>query len=103
MLTGVRILCRLHADAATIRATDVAATLTGRALPAGRCLGVLAEAEMLTDDRIPAIESWLPRHVADLPEPMINELRLWFDVLLNGSTQPPRSRPSQATPAHELH
>ncbi|MDF1596207.1 MAG: hypothetical protein P1T08_16555 [Acidimicrobiia bacterium] len=92
VLAGIRTLCRLHPAADTIRATDVAA-LTARGLPVSQCLDLFAAAEMLHDDRTPAIEAWFARQVADLPEAMVSELQLWFDVLSNGSTQPPRSRP----------
>jgi hypothetical protein len=54
---------------------------------------MLAEAGMLDDDRVPAVEAWFSRSVAGLPEPMASELRTWFEVMARGSAQPPRSRP----------
>ncbi len=48
---------------------------------------------MLDDDRVPAIEAWFTRAITGLPDPMASELRAWFEVMLRGSTQPPRSRP----------
>jgi hypothetical protein len=63
-------------------------------------LEILAAAEMLDDDREPAITGWFARQVEDLalPEPMLSELTTWFEVLRDGSTTPPRSRPrSQVT------
>jgi len=92
VLSGIRILCDRHASAETIRASEVT-RLTALNLPVRHLLAVLAEAKMLTDDRTAAIEAWFTRQVTDLPTPMITELRLWFSVLHNGSTTPPRSRP----------
>lgn len=92
VLTGIRTLCRLHPASEEIRATDVA-VLAARGLPVRQCHDLLAEAGLLNDDRTPAIEAWFVRQVADLPAPMIHELRVWFGVLLNGSSQTPRSRP----------
>jgi hypothetical protein len=63
-------------------------------------LEILAAAEMLDDDREPAVTGWFARQVEDLalPEPMLGELTTWFQVLRDGSTTPPRSRPrSQVT------
>jgi integrase len=54
---------------------------------------VLEEAGMLEDDRVPAIEAWFERQIEGLPPEMASELRVWFDVMRNGSTTPPRSKP----------
>lgn len=56
-------------------------------------IAVLSEAGMLEDDREPAIVCWFRSQVADLPEPMRDELGVWFDVMRNGSTTPPRRLP----------
>lgn len=58
-------------------------------------LEILAAAEMLDDDREPAITGWFARQFKDLalPEPMLSELTTWFEVLRDGSTTAPRSRP----------
>lgn len=56
-------------------------------------LDVLGAAGMLHDDRTPTIIDWFARQLVGLPEPMAAEVRTWFDVLHNGSTTPPRSRP----------
>jgi hypothetical protein len=57
---------------------------------------MLAEVGLLDDDRTPAIYTWFDRQIADLPAPMASEVRVWFDVLLHGSTTPPRSHPRAA-------
>ena len=56
-------------------------------------LMVLAEADMLDDDRVPAIVSWFERETADLPPSIAKELGEWFDVQRNGSARTPRCRP----------
>lgn len=56
-------------------------------------LAVLADNNLLLDDRIPPLHSWFARQIADLPDPMTGDLQTWFDVLHYGSTTPPRSRP----------
>jgi hypothetical protein len=56
-------------------------------------LMVLAEADMLDDDRVPAIVSWFERETADLPPSIAKELGVWFDVQRNGSARTPRCRP----------
>ena len=44
-----------------------------------------------------------PTTIADLPDPMKAELCDWFDIMLNGSTTPPRRRPrEQQTIRHYL-
>jgi hypothetical protein len=62
-------------------------------LPMGGVRAVLADVGMLDDDRPPAINAWFERKVASLPAPMVGELRVWFEVLRDGSTAPPRCRP----------
>jgi hypothetical protein len=69
--------------------------LTQLRLASGPVREVLAEAGLLDDDRVLAIHAWFIRATAGLPEPMASELRTWFEVMTNGSTTPPRSRPRQ--------
>lgn len=54
---------------------------------------VLDKAGMLEDDSTPSIEGWFEHKVEGLPEKMRKELRIWFDIMCNGSTTPPRRRP----------
>lgn len=54
---------------------------------------ILTEAGLLNDDRIPAVVTWFETQIASLPAQIRDELRVWFDVLHNGRTTPPRSRP----------
>jgi hypothetical protein len=62
-------------------------------LPMGGVRAVLADVGMLDDDRPPAINAWFERKMASLPAPMVGELRVWFEVLRDGSAIPPRCRP----------
>lgn len=90
---AVRILAgRQPAADARFRASDVVA-LQALGLHATPVIAVLADAGLLDDDRIPSIVPWFERTVAGLPDPMRDELRVWFDVLHLGSTTLPRSRP----------
>lgn len=86
-----------HPAAKRIRATDLVAQLTGTDLPLRQTLELFATAGMLDDDRIPAIRTWFERQIVGLPPTMANELRVWFDVLYEGSTTTPRSRPRSPT------
>ncbi len=61
-------------------------------LPVRAVQTILAEVGMLDDDRVPAINAWFARTVADLPTQMVIELGIWFEVLRDGSATPPRSR-----------
>jgi len=91
--TGVRILLGfLDGPGAVITASD-AVVLAGTGLPMNRSLEILVAAGMAGEDRIPAIEAWFTKQTTRLPEPMVTELRRWFDVMLHGSRTPPRRRP----------
>lgn len=90
---GARILLGTQdTPGAPIQASAVVA-LSSIGLPAKPLLAVLATADLLDDDRVPTIQRWFDRHVADLPEAMTEELRIWFQIMLHGSTTPPRRQP----------
>jgi hypothetical protein len=91
--SGIRIVIGLQDDLnALIKATDVT-LLRGIELPVRRILDVLAEMELLDDDRTPAVETWFAQRTAELPEPMRDELGIWFLVMRDGSTTSPRRKP----------
>ena len=91
--TGVRVLLGfIDGPGTVITATD-AAVLAGTELPVGKSLDVLAEAGMIEDDRIPAIEAWFARQTQGLPAPMAAELERWFAIMLYGTRTPPRRHP----------
>jgi len=56
-------------------------------------IDVAAAAGVMVDDRQPAIQAYFDTTTAGLPEQMRTELTEWFDVMLNGSSTPPRRRP----------
>jgi integrase len=89
----IRVLLGLQdTPGAPIKATDII-ELRHLHLPADAAMTVLASVGMLDDDRTPAIDGWFGKQIAGLPEPMIAELRLWYEVMRFGSQVPPRFRP----------
>jgi integrase len=54
---------------------------------------VLADAGMLDEDRQPAIVRWFPAAISSLPEPMQQELSVWFEWMRLGSAVAPRRLP----------
>lgn len=54
---------------------------------------VLAAVGMLRDDRPPALHTWFAARTVGLPDPILHELGVWFQVLRDGSTTPPRRKP----------
>lgn len=95
---GIAIVLSLQdTPGAPMRATEIL-RLHQIGVPARRLLDVFAAAELLDDDRVPAIHAWVSEQITKLPEPMRTELHVWFDVMSNGSRIPPRHRPrSQIT------
>ena len=96
--TGVRVLLAFQDHPGDPVTATEAAVLAGTDLPMNRVLDVFAEADLLVDDRTPAVDAWFARQVDGLPEPMVEQLRRWFEIMLDGSPTPPRRRPrSQIT------
>ena len=91
--TGVRVLLGFIDGPGVVITTSDALVLAGTELPMGKSLDILAEAGMVEEDRIPAIEARFTRQTAGLPEPMASELGRWFAIMLHGSRTPPRRRP----------
>lgn len=56
-------------------------------------IDVATAAGVMLDDRQPAIHAYFDTTTAGLPEQMRTELTEWFNVMLHGSTTPPRRRP----------
>ncbi|MGW1617189.1 hypothetical protein ACWCQZ_49265 [Streptomyces sp. NPDC002285] len=54
---------------------------------------VLDEAGLLVDDRESTLERWIETRLTGLPPQMISEVRIWFDVMVNGRSKPPRRHP----------
>lgn len=55
-------------------------------------LDVLEAAGLLDDDRVSPIERYFKDQIDRLPQPMTAQARVWFDVMVNGSTISPRRR-----------
>jgi len=83
-----------HTPGAQIDATDVLKLpgLQGN-VSAESTLEVLAAAGLLDDNRISPAERYFIKQTASLPEPMVTQLRTWFDVMIEGSNAAPRRRP----------
>ncbi|NUT07679.1 MAG: hypothetical protein HOV76_29830 [Hamadaea sp.] len=94
---GIRVMLAIQdTPGAAIRRSDVA--LLSRIKHSAQVVAdVLADAGMLAEDRQPAVVRWFEATVAELPAPMRHELSVWFDVMRNGSTTPPRQQPRQDT------
>jgi hypothetical protein len=89
----LRVLQARHSiTAEPIQASDLDG-LTVLGLTVRLAFEVLADHDLLVDDRVPPLQSWFARQIEVLPNPMASELQVWFDVLHHGSTTPPRSRP----------
>jgi integrase len=71
--------------------------LRGIDLPIWTVLRVLGDAQLLEEDRTPALDGWFARQIDGLPEPIAGELRLWYDVMKHGSPTPPRRKPRSET------
>ncbi|MFI7644333.1 hypothetical protein [Nonomuraea sp. NPDC049400] len=80
-----------HIDGDQIPEAEVL-QLTGFNLPARRVAAVLADLDLLTGQRPPAIEDWIVRQTADLPAGFASCARDWLFWLHNGDTRTkPRS------------
>ena len=55
-------------------------------------LDVLAAAGLLVDDRLPPIERYFAGKTDGLPAPIRRQLEIWLEVMLDGSSSPPRQR-----------
>lgn len=94
---GIRILQALQdTPGAAIKASEVT-RLDQISLAVQPIREILATAGMLDDDREPSVLAWFARQIEGLPEPMRNEMSLWFEVLRVGTTTAPRFRPRTET------
>lgn len=90
---GVRIMLGIQVDGrGPVRASEVEA-LRDIDMCVWTVIEVLNAAGALIEDRLPAIEGWFNERLGGLPDPMADELRIWFDIMKNGTRIPPRRRP----------
>ncbi|MFE3778914.1 hypothetical protein ACFXPA_12200 [Amycolatopsis sp. NPDC059090] len=76
-----------------IKASDAASVLNQRGLTVESTLEVLAAAELLDDDRVPAIRAYFLVQTRELPAAMRAQLETWYAVMVEGTTVAPRRRP----------
>lgn len=94
---GMRILLSLQeTPGAPIRWSEVAPMAKIDYSVQALC-AVLATADMLEDDRQPPILAWFGSQTVGLPDPMRDELDVWFNVMRHGSSTTPRRRPRDDT------
>ncbi|MFI0453829.1 hypothetical protein [Actinomadura sp. 6N118] len=90
--SAIRVLLALQdTPGAAITASAVLNLAPG--FSAQAVLDILTEIGMLDDDRQPSVTAWFNDKISGLPEPMASELRIWFQVMLHGSANPPRRLP----------
>lgn len=84
----------------TLRPTPTAKIRTSEVLQLRQYAGnvistidVLAEAGLLIDDRPTKLERYFAAKTSTLPPVMQDQLKVWLQVLTEGSRQPPRHRP----------
>ena len=65
-------------------------------------LDVLAAAGLLNDDRLSPAERYFNEQIDGLPATMTAQLRVWFDIMINGATTAPRRLPRDPATA-KLH
>lgn len=94
---AIRIMLGIQdTPGAAIRRSDVA-LLSRIKHSAVVVADVLAEAAMLEEDREPAVMRWFTAAITGLPEPMRDELGVWFEIMRNGTDIAPRSLPRTDT------
>jgi hypothetical protein len=82
-----------HTPNAKVNATDVLKLPALRdSISALSALDVLAGAGLLNDDRISPVERFFNVQIDGLPEAMTGQLRVWFEIMINGSSTAPRRR-----------
>lgn len=82
-----------HTPNSRINATDVVKLPALQAnTSALSILEVLAAAGLLNEDRSSPAERYFTDQIDGLPAPMTDELKVWFDVMINGSSTQPRRR-----------
>ncbi|MFD7669059.1 hypothetical protein [Streptomyces sp. NPDC059788] len=97
------LLATQDTPGAPIEAGTVA-MLRGLALPVQPTIDVLDHAGFLTDNRTPAVITWVERKTAHLPTKIRSEIAEWADVMQNGSTVVPRRHPrSDRTTRNHLY
>lgn len=91
---GIRVLLAMQdTRGARVSVSEAAVLLDVNDTTVQPVLEVLASVDMLHDDREPPLETWFVTQMTGLPEPMRNEVSVWFHALRDGSNSAPRTRP----------
>jgi hypothetical protein len=92
VIRSLRLLQTLQpAPGAKIKASDVW-QLPRYGANIQSTIDVLSAAGLLIEDRPSHVERYFAVRTGELPEPMKKQLQTWLEVLLDGSTKPPRQR-----------
>lgn len=94
---AIKVLLGQHPGTGPIRASDLESLTSLGIASVVLVRAVLVEAGLLDDDLTPAPERRFLADTAQLPEAMRSELRLWFDIMCQGSRTPPRRKPRTET------
>jgi hypothetical protein len=90
---GLRIVLGIQdRPNAPINASDVT-LLRDIDLPIWPVMKVLTASGDLVEDRTPALDRWSTQQIDGLPDAMVGELTVWYEVMKHGSPTPPRRRP----------
>lgn len=89
VLDGLAVLLEGHSVGQHVTLTEVW-TRTPATSSKIRVAEVLADMELLDDDTVPTVTSWIDRRSQELPAGFTRDVRAWLLVLLNGDA---RSRP----------
>ncbi|KUN38617.1 hypothetical protein AQJ30_13835 [Streptomyces longwoodensis] len=97
--TPVTIMLGFQSAPGALIAANDTTVLALAGLPVTHARTVLADAGLLTDDRLPAVILWARRRLRDLPAAIRTEMDTWVHITLNGQDTPPRRRPRTAITA----
>lgn len=100
---GLRIMLGLQDNPGTPIPLSSLEFLNSIHLTAKHVAAVLDEAGLLVDDRADALVGWFEQRLVGLPEQMTRELRIWFDIMVNGRTKPPHRRKPRNPVTVRLH
>jgi integrase len=93
-LDGLTVLLDGRPAGERVTLTEIR-TRTSRHTSAPRVAEVLAGFDLLEDDSIPAVRSWIERRTGELSQGFADAVRAWLLVLLDGDARTrPRSHPS---------
>ncbi len=87
---GLVILLSGHEDGDEVRYSEMFPALRAHGISAERTAEILSKLGLLRDDRVPAFETWLERHLAGLAPGIRADVEHWLRTLRHGG---PRSRP----------